>query len=117
MISIVDDDESVRESTKALIRSLGYGARTFASAEEFLQSDLEDTNCLILDIQMKGLSGLELQARLIAEGRQTPVIFITGFADERTQNHALRSGAIGFLRKPVSDEKLIHYIDSALSRD
>jgi FixJ family two-component response regulator len=116
MISIVDDDESVRESTKALVRSLGYSARTFASAEEFLQSDLDDTSCLILDVQMTGLSGVELQARLIADGRRTPIIFITGFADERTRDQALRSGAIGFLRKPVSDEKLIHYIDSALSR-
>src|SRR5262245_28130540 len=108
MISIVDDDESIRESTKALVRSLGYGARTFASAEEFLQSDLDDTDCLILDVQMKGLSGVDLQGRLIAENRRTPIIFITAFADERTQNHALRTGAIGFLRKPVSDEKLIH---------
>ena len=75
MISIVDDDESVRESTKALVRSLGYAARTFASAEEFLNSNPDDTSCLILDVQMEGLSGVELQERLIAEGRRTPIIF------------------------------------------
>ena len=72
MISIVDDDESVRESTKALVRSLGYAARAFASAEEFLNSNPDDTSCLILDVQMEGLSGVELQERLIAEGRERP---------------------------------------------
>src|SRR5262245_66563438 len=101
MISIVDDDESVRESTKALVRSLGFAARTFASAEEFLQSDLDDTNCLILDIQMKGLSGVELQARLMAEGSQTQIIFIKGFVDERTQDHVLRYCAIVFYCTPI----------------
>ena len=82
MISIVDDDESVRESTKALVRSLGYAARAFASAEEFLNSNPDDTSCLILDVQMEGLSGVELQERLIAEGRRTPIIFVTAFADD-----------------------------------
>jgi FixJ family two-component response regulator len=117
MISIVDDDESVRESTKALVRSLGYSARTFASAEEFLESDTDETNCLILDVQMTGLSGVELLERLIAEGRQTPVIFVTAFPDERIRNHVLDAGAIGFLRKPVSDEKLIRCLDTALASD
>ena len=78
MIAIVDDDELVRESTSALVRSLGYAARTFASAEEFLRSNLNDTRCLILDIQMKGLSGIELQQRLVSEDRRTPIIFATG---------------------------------------
>ena len=114
MISIVDDDESVRESTKALVRSLGYSARTFSSAEEFLDSNPDDTNCLILDIQMKGLSGVELLERLIAQGRRTPVIFVTAFPDERVRNHVLDAGAVGFLRKPVSDEKLIRCLDTAL---
>jgi FixJ family two-component response regulator len=116
MISIVDDDESVRESTKALVRSLGYAARAFASAEEFLNSNPDDTSCLILDVQMEGLSGVELQERLIAEGRRTPIIFVSAFTDERIRDHALGAGAIGFLRKPFSDEKLIHYIDSALAQ-
>ena len=115
MISIVDDDESVRESTKALVRSLGYSARTFASAEEFLDSHPDETSCLILDVQMKGLSGVELLERLIAEGRRTPVIFVTAFPDERVRNHVLDAGAIGFLRKPFSDEKLSHCLDTALA--
>ena len=115
MISIVDDDESVRESTKALVRSLGYSARTFSSAEEFLDSNPDDTNCLILDVQMKGLSGVELLERLIAQGRRTPVIFVTAFPDERVRNHVLDAGAVGFLRKPVSDEKLIRCLDTALA--
>lgn len=115
MISIVDDDESIRESTKALVRSLGYSARTFSSAEEFLDSNPDDTNCLILDIQMKGLSGVELLDRLIAQGRRTPVIFVTAFPDERVRNHVLDAGAVGFLRKPVSDEKLIRCLDTALA--
>ena len=116
MISIVDDDESVRELTKALVRSLGYAARTFASAEEFLGSNPDNTSCLILDMQMKGLSGVELQERLKAEGRRTPIIFVTAFPDDRMRDHALGAGAIGFLRKPFSDEKLIHCIDSALAQ-
>ena len=115
MISIVDDDEFVRESTKALVRSLGYSARTFASAEEFLDSDLDETNCLILDVQMTGLSGVELLERLTVEGRQTPVIFVTAFPDERIRNHVLDAGAVGFLRKPVNDEKLICCLDTALA--
>ena len=115
MISIVDDDEFVRESTKALVRSLGYSARTFASAEEFLDSDLDETSCVILDVQMKGQSGVELLERLIAEGRHTPVIFITAFPDEQTRNYVLDAGAIGFLRKPFSDEKLTRCLDTALA--
>jgi FixJ family two-component response regulator len=115
MIAIVDDDESVRESTEALVRSLGYATRTFASAEEFLESDLNDTSCLILDVQMKGLSGTELQERLIAADRRTPVIFITAYEDERTRDKAFAHGAIGFLRKPVDDDSLIKHIDSAIT--
>jgi FixJ family two-component response regulator len=115
MISIVDDDEAVRESTKALVRSLGYNARAFGSAEEFLDSDPDDTSCLILDIQMKGLSGIELLERLIGEGRRTPVIFVTAFPDERIRNHVLEAGAIGFLRKPFSDDKLTRCLDTALA--
>jgi len=116
MISIVDDDESVRESTKALVRSLGYSARTFCSAEEFLDSDPGETSCLILDVQMKGLSGVELLDRLIAEGRQTPVIVVTAFPDERVRSHVLEAGAIGLLRKPFSDEKLTRCLDAALAQ-
>jgi FixJ family two-component response regulator len=115
MITIVDDDESVRESTKALVRSLGYDARAFASAEEFLDSNLYDSSCLILDVQMKGLSGIELQEILIAQGRRTPIIFVTAFPNERTRDQALNAGAIGFLSKPFSNEKLEKFLDLALA--
>ena len=115
MISIVDDDESVRESTKTLVRSFGYNAWAFASAEEFLNSDLAATKCLILDVHMKGLSGIDLQQRLIAEGRRTPIIFMTAFPDERIRRDALDAGAIAFLSKPFSDDKLSSCIESALA--
>jgi len=115
MISIVDDDESVRETTKGLVRSLGLNASAFASAEEFLHSDrLDDTACLIADVQMEGMSGLELQGRLLAQGRRMPIIFMTAFPEERIRVHVLNAGAIGFLNKPFDEECLIHCIDTAL---
>jgi FixJ family two-component response regulator len=113
MISIVDDDESVRESTKALVRSLGYAARTFPSVEEFLRSDLDDTSCLILDIQMNGLSGIELQERLVGEDRRTPIIFVTAVLDERIRTQKPRRFDI--LSKPLSDERLASCLVSALN--
>jgi FixJ family two-component response regulator len=115
MIAIVDDDEAVRESTKSLVKSLGYNVRTFASAEEFLDTNLDDTSCLVLDVQMKGLSGVELQELLIAQARRTPIIFVTAFPDERTRNRAFDAGAIGFLSKPFSNEKLEKLLDLALA--
>ena len=117
MISIVDDDESVRESTKALVRSLGYAARSFASVEEFLCSNLDDTSCLILDVKMKGVSGVELQERLIGEGRRTPIIFVTAVLDERIRNQVLEAGAIDILSKPFSHERLANCLVSALSKE
>jgi len=115
MISIVDDDESVREATKELIRSLGYSVAVFASAEEFLLSaQLSETACLISDVQMPGLSGIDLQRRLIADGHKMPIIFITAFPDERTRNRALGAGAIGFLSKPYREESLIGCLSEAL---
>ena len=115
MISIVDDDESVREATDALVRSLGYAAATFASAEEFLDFDrVHATSCLIADVQMPGLSGIDLQHRLLAQGVQVPIIFVTAFPDERTRKRALDAGAIDFLSKPWSDEQLISCLDMAL---
>ena len=84
VVSIVDDDESVREATQCLVRSLGYATRTFASAEEFLGSPyVAETSCVIADVQMPKLSGLELQSRLRAEGHDTPIIFMTAFPEER----------------------------------
>ena len=116
MISIVDDDESVRKATKRLLRSLGYGAATFASAEDFLQSNqVNDTSCLISDVQMPGLSGVELQSHLIAQGHRTPIIFITACPEENARAHALKAGAIGFLTKPFDEQRLIEYIHTALA--
>jgi FixJ family two-component response regulator len=115
VISIVDDDESVREATKSLVRSLGYSAVTFGSAEEFLESaQVVASACLITDVQMPGLSGVELQDRLIADGRSLPMIFVSAFPDERVQRQVLRSGAIAYLRKPFHEERLIECIDAAL---
>jgi FixJ family two-component response regulator len=115
IISIVDDDESVREATNALVRSLGYAAATFSSAEEFLSSDrVRATSCVIADVQMPGLSGIDLQHRLLGEGVQVPIIFVTAFPDERTRQRALDAGAIDFLSKPWSDEQLISCLDTAL---
>ncbi len=115
VISIVDDDESVREATKSLVRSLGYKAATFGSAEEFLGStEMMATACLITDVQMPGLSGVELQDRLIADGHQMPTIFVSAFPDERVQRRVLGSGAIGYLHKPYEEDRLIECIDTAL---
>jgi len=117
MISIIDDDPSVREATDELMTSLGYRAATFASAEDFLQSGLmKDTSCLITDVQMPGLSGIELQSVLIARGNTTPMIFVTAFPEERIRRRALESGAIGFLSKPFDEERLIAHIQTALQR-
>jgi FixJ family two-component response regulator len=118
VISIVDDDESVREATNAVIRSLGYATATFASAEEYLGSDrVRDTSCLITDVQMPGMSGVELQDRLIAGGQRIPVIFITAFPEENIRARALEAGAFGFLSKPFNDECLIACLDEALKGD
>jgi FixJ family two-component response regulator len=117
VVSIIDDNESVREGTKALLRSLGYAAATFASSEEFLESgSLRHTCCVITDVQMRGLSGIELQRHLIDNGHTMPVIFITAFPDERVRTCALDAGAVGFLSKPYSDESLIECLDRALGR-
>jgi FixJ family two-component response regulator len=117
LISIVDDDESIREATKGLVRSLGYQAATFSSAEEFLRSDsVDSTSCLITDVQMPGLSGIDLQSCLIARGTQMPTIFITAFPEEPARARAMRAGAVGFLGKPFSEESLVRCLDNALGR-
>lgn len=116
VISIIDDDESVREATRGLIRSLGYVAATFASAEEFLNSSsLHETTCLITDVHMPGISGIELQRRLIAKGHRLPIIFITAFPEAKVRAQALAAGALGFLSKPFNDETLITCLDQALA--
>jgi FixJ family two-component response regulator len=116
LISIVDDDESVREATMGLVRSLGYVAATFASAEEFLGSEhRHDTSCIIADVHMPGLSGVDMQSHLVAEGHRLPMIFVTAFPDERLRARALEAGAFGFLSKPFNEEHLIGCLDRALN--
>jgi FixJ family two-component response regulator len=115
LISIIDDDESMLESTKGLVRSLGYQVATFASAEEFLKSErVDDTSCLIADVRMPGLSGIDLQRRLIARGVRMPTIFITAFPEEATRRRAMTAGAVGYLGKPFSEESLLSCLDAAL---
>jgi len=117
VISIVDDDESVREATKSLVRSLGYDALAFCSAEEFLGSaHVTATACLITDVQMPGLSGAELQDLLIADGHRMPVIFVTAFPDDLLRRRVLKAGAIGYLNKPFSEEHLIEHLNTAMDR-
>ena len=116
VISIIDDDPSVREATRCLVRSLGYQAQAFSSAEEYLQSDhVEGSSCLITDLHMPGMSGADLQDRLIAEGRQIPMIFMTAYYEERIRDQVMDAGAFGFLRKPFDDESLIACLDKALN--
>ena len=115
LIAIVDDDRSVREATTSLLRSNGFRAETFASAEEFLGSPIvEKTRCLLLDIAMPGISGLELQRQLVAEGRRIPIIFITAHDHQEVRREAMRAGAVVFLPKPFSEEALLNAIRSAL---
>ena len=117
VIAIVDDDESFRRATTSFVRSLGYGTATFESAEAFLKSDrFCDTDCLITDVQMPGMTGIELQGRLIADGHRLPVIFITAFPEMRARAQALAAGAIGFLAKPFNDQNLITCLNEALTR-
>ena len=114
-ITIIDDDESVRIATESLVRSLGFGARSFASAEDFLGStERGGTACVITDVQMPGMSGVELQSRLRAEGDPVPVIFITAFPEERIRRQVDEAGAFGFLAKPFDGNEMIDCIDRAL---
>lgn len=116
MIAIVDDDESFRRAIMSFIRSLGYGAAAFDSAEAFLESDrIQDIDCLITDLQMPGMTGIELQDRLIAQGHCLPVIFITAFPGMKARTQALARGAIGFLAKPFNDQGLIACLNEALT--
>ena len=117
IVSIVDDDASVRRSTRRLLRSSGFRAEAFASAEEFLDSkSAGETACLILDLRMPGMNGLELQRRLSQNGNPVPIIFLSAQASEEDERSALRSGAVRFLRKPVSKEALLGAIRDALKR-
>jgi FixJ family two-component response regulator len=115
MVAIVDDDESVRNALQGLMKAVGLPARSFASAEEFLESgQLQETGCLIADIRMPGMSGLELQATLNADHCRIPIIFITAHGDEKMRMHALRAGAVEFVAKPFDDEALVASVRAAL---
>jgi FixJ family two-component response regulator len=116
LLSVVDDDQSVRESLPDLIREFGFAAQVFSSAEGFLSSgSIDETSCLILDIAMPGMSGPELQQELKNRGQEIPIIFITGQKDETTRARMLEQGAAGFLFKPFSDADLLAAIKTALA--
>jgi FixJ family two-component response regulator len=115
LLSVVDDDESMRESLPDLINEFGFAARAFSSGEEFLSSGSVDvTSCLILDVAMPGMSGPELQQKLKGRGETIPIIFITGQRDETIRALVLEQGAVGFLIKPFSDAALLAAIKTAL---
>lgn len=118
LISIVDDDESIRRTTRLLIESFGFRTSVFESAEEILKSDdLDRTSCLIVDVQMPGMDGLQLQSQLAALGRSIPIIFITAYDSKETRHRAIQAGAVAFLGKPFSDEQLLQTIQLALKID
>ena len=118
VISVVDDDASVRAAMNNLLRSRGYVVHTFSSAEEFLESShLNDTSCVIADVQMSAMSGLELLANMRARGHCAPFIFITAFPDESIRARALRAGATCFLAKPFAAPSLIKCLDTALEHE
>jgi FixJ family two-component response regulator len=117
IISIIDDDALARDGIRELVESLGYESLTFVSAEHFLESGcVERTSCLITDIQMPGLSGLELQEKLHAQGCRTPIILITAYPSEWQRNRALGAGAIGFLSKPFEERSLVECLELAINR-
>jgi FixJ family two-component response regulator len=117
LVAIIDDDASVRVTTDSLVRSLGYIVHTFASAEEFLQSGrIDDLSCVIADVQMPGMSGVELQAHLLTQGYRVPFIFFTAFPDERIRAQALKAGAICYLTKPFDGDSLIQGLQAALEK-
>jgi FixJ family two-component response regulator len=117
LISIIDDDASVRSAVSRLIRATGYLAHAFPSAADFLNSQhLRDTSCVIADVQMPGMSGIELQNLLHARGYSMPMIFITAFPDENSRVQAIQAGAVAFLSKPFDATTLVDTIDSALQK-
>src|SRR5579863_2337692 len=115
LVSVVDDDESVRESLPDLLREFGFTARSFSSAEEFLASEcVGQTNCLILDVSMPGMSGMELQRELKFRGQHIPIVFITANRDEAVRPRVLSQGAAAYLFKPFSDIALLEALNTAL---
>ncbi|WP_244485004.1 response regulator transcription factor [Bradyrhizobium tropiciagri] len=117
IISVVDDDVSVRTATARLLTSLGFSAYAFGSAQEFLLSPrLHETSCLIADVEMPGMSGVELQEYLTAHGHSTPMIFITAFPEHGIRDRLLRAGAVDFLSKPFDEPRLLECVERALAR-
>ena len=115
LIAIVDDEKPVRDATKSLVRSLGYHASTFGSADDFLKSEqVHDTSCLITDVQMPGLSGIDLQEHLVAQGYRIPIIFMTGYPNDSVRARAMKAGAVCFLNKPFNEDHFIGCIQKAL---
>jgi FixJ family two-component response regulator len=115
LVAIVDDDDSMRNALDGLLKAVGFPAKAFASAEEFLKSGQQhQTSCLIADIRMPGMSGLELQAKLNAERCKIPIIFITAHGDEKMRMQALRAGAVEFLSKPFDEEILLESVRAAM---
>jgi FixJ family two-component response regulator len=118
LIAIVDDDESVRRTTSLLVESFGFQAAVFESAESFLNSgQLQHASCLIVDVQMPGMNGFQLQRHLAAVGCDVPIVFITAYDDKESRQRAMQAGAVAFLGKPFSDEHLLQTIRSALRQD
>jgi FixJ family two-component response regulator len=117
LVAIVDDDESVRNAVHGVLRSVGLRTQTFTSAEEFLQAEpRSEPDCLITDVQMPGMTGLQLQARLVEANRRIPIIFITAYGTPRTRAQAIQAGAVDFLDKPFNDEKLLETVRAALAQ-
>lgn len=115
-ISVIDDDDAVREATRDLLRSLGYTADAFDSAEAFLNSGaFAQTTCILTDVQMPGMDGVALQAFLIGNGHALPMIFITAFPDEGVKRKVLEAGAFGYLVKPFDETRLLSCIESAIA--
>lgn len=116
VIAIVDDDHSVREALTGLVRSLGYGAKAFERAEDFLKSKRRRVSCVIADVQMPGVTGLELHQRLSTSAEPVPTILITAYPDDGVRERALAAGVIGYLSKPFDENDLLACIRSALTR-
>jgi len=115
IVAIIDDDEAVRAALRRLLRSVGWHVRTFGTAEEFLSAaDQPPSSCLVLDLHLPGLSGLELHERLKADCRYLPVVFITAYPDEKTRKQVMHAGAVAFLEKPFEEQFLLNAIEQAL---